>query len=239
MKRHKLADTLYAMKPLVAGALLCLALAPVSSAHALSTRVFHTPLVAGRNGQAVVFLVSTIGPEGGGSIEFLLATANQQTRFMVSSNFSPGGSSRSQTIPESKCRIAVGRLGASMRRAGIVDFASHPDRCRSRAREHVIYVSEKFAGITPLPIDYVRQSPYQLQGSQSPILVVRGDDLVLYEEHGTTTLPFVMPKAKSVEVRAFLFRGNLILAVVTGDGRSEVLRILQRPAMGEAFRSLQ
>jgi len=222
------------MKPLLAATLPCLALVLglSNSAQALSTRVFNTPLVASRNGQAVLFLVSTIGPEGGGSIEFLLATLNQQTRFAVSSNFSPGGPSRPQTIPESKCRIAVARLGAAMRQAGIVDFGSHPDGCRSHAREHVIYVSEKFAGITHLPIDYARQS------SPAPVVVIRGDDLVLHEENGTTTLPFVMPKSKSVDVRAFLFRGNRILAVVTGDGRSEVLRILHRPAVGEAFRSL-
>jgi len=222
------------MKPLLAAALVSLVFVPVpaNSAHAVSSRVFNTPLVASRNGQAVVFLVSTIGPEGGGSIEFLLATPNQQTRFMVSSNFSPGGSSRPQTIPEPKCRIAVARLGASMRQAGIVDFASHPDGCRSRAREHVIRVSEKFAGITPLPVDYARES------SPTPVVVIRGDDLVLHEENSTTTLPFVMPKSKSVDVRVFLFRGNRILAVVTADGRSEILRILHRPALGDTFRLL-
>jgi hypothetical protein len=119
-----------------------------------------------------------------------------------------------------------------MRQAGIVDFGSHPDGCRSHAREHVIYVSDKTSGISPLPIDYVRQ------GSAPPVLVIRGDDLILHEENGTTTLPFVMPKGKSVDVRAFLFRANRILAVVTGDGRSEVLRILHRAALGEAFRLL-
>jgi hypothetical protein len=222
------------MKSLLSAVLACLAvvLVPANAAHAMSARVFNTPLVASRNGQAAVFLVSTIGPEGGGSIEFLLATPNQQTRFMVSSNFSPGGSARPQTIPESKCRIAVARLGAAMRQAGIVDFASHPDGCRSRAREHVLYVSEKFAGITPLPVQYGRES------SLSPVVMVRGDDLVLHEENGTTTLPFVMPKSKSAEVRAFLFRGNRMLAVVTADGRSEILRVLHRPALGDAFRLL-
>lgn len=222
------------MKAPAVALLPCLAvtLGVSSAAHALSSRVFHTPLVASRTGQAVVFLVSTIGPEGGGSIEFLLATPRDQSRFMVSSSFGPGAPSRQQTIPESKCRIAVARLGAAMRQAGIVDFGSHPDGCRSHAREHVIYVSEKTSGITTLPIDYVRQ------GSPPPVLVLRGDDLILHEENGTTTLPFVIPKGKSVDVRAFLFRANKILAVVTGDGRSEVLRILHRSAMGEAFRLL-
>jgi hypothetical protein len=211
---------------------LALVLGLSSSAHALSSRVFHKPLVASRNGQAVVFLVSSFGPEGGGSIEFLLATATQQTRFMVSSNFSPGGPSRPQTIGESKCRYTVVQLQSAMRRAGIVDFAAHPDRCRSHAREDAIYVSEKSAGITPLSIDYQRQT------SPTPVLVLRGDDLILHEENGTTTLPFVMPKAKSTDVRAFLFRGHRVLAVITGDGRSEVLRILHRSALGDAFRSL-
>jgi hypothetical protein len=201
-------------------------------AQALSSRVFHTPLVASRSGQAVVFLVSTIGPEGGGSIEFLLATTKEQTRFTVSSNFGTGGSLRQQTIPESRCRVAVARLGAAMRQAGIVDFGSHPDGCRSHAREHVIYVSEKTSGITPLPIDYGRP------GSAPPALVLRGDDLILHEENGTTTMPFVIPKGKSVDVRAFLFRASRMLAVVIGDGRSEVLRILHRSALGEAFRLL-
>ena len=195
-------------------------------------RVFHTPLVASRNGQAALFLVSTIGPEGGGSIEFLLVTAKQQNRFVVSSNFSPGGSSRPQIIEEPKCRIAVSRLQAALHQAGIVDFTSHPDQCHGRARERAIYVFEKSAGITPLPLDYQRQT------SSTPVLVARGSDLVLHEEHGTTTLPFVMPKAKSADLRAFLFRGDRILAVVTGDGRSETLRIFHRPRIGDAFQSL-
>lgn len=211
---------------------LAVILALSAPAYAGSPREFHTPLVASRSGQAVVFLVSTIGPEGGGSIEFLLATASQQSRFMVSSSSGAGPASRQQTIPESRCRIVVARLGAAMRQAGIVDFGSHPDGCRSHAREHVIYVSEKTSGIIPLPIDYVRP------GSTLPVLVIRGDDLILHEENATTTLPFLCPKAKSVEIRAFLFRGNRILAVLTGDGRSEVLRILHRSATGEAFRVL-
>ncbi len=222
------------MKPSAAAllAFLALVLGLSSSAHALSSRVFHTPLVASRGGQAVVFLVSTIGPEGGGSIEFLLATPREQSRFMVSSNFGSGGSSRQQTIPESKCRIAVARLALAMRQAGIVDFGSHPNGCRGRAREHVIYVSEKYAGITTLPIDYVKPA------SPLPVLVLRGDDLILHEENGTTTLPFVIPKGKPLDVRAFLFRADKILAVVTGDGRTEILRILHRSAVGEGFRLL-
>jgi hypothetical protein len=215
-------------------ALLCLilSLGLAQPTQAATTRVVHTPLVAGRNGQAVLFLVSTIGPEGGGSIEFLLATPTQQTRFMVSSNFSAGGSARPQTIGEAKCRLAVWRLQGALRQAGIVDFASHPDRCHSHAREQAIYVSEKFAGIAPLSMDYQRQS------SPTPVLVVRGNDLVLHEDQGTTTLPFVMPKAKSSEIRAFLCRGNRIIAVVIGDGRNETLRILHRPAVGDAFQTL-
>lgn len=215
-------------------ALVCLALTlgVAASAHALSTRVVHTPLVASRNGQAALFLVSTIGPEGGGSIEFLLVTPAQQNRFMVSSNFSTGGAARPQIIGEAKCRLTVARLQGALRQAGIVDFASHPDRCHSHAREQAIYVSEKFAGIAPLSMDYQRQT------SPSPVLVVRGDDLVLHEDQGTTTLPFVMPKAKSSEIRAFLFRGNRMVAVLMGDGRNETLRVLHRPAIGDAFRML-
>jgi hypothetical protein len=218
------------MKLLAAAVLLCLALA--NPAQALSSRVFHTPLVASRNGQAALFLVSTLGPEGGGSIEFLLVTSQQQHRFMVSSNFSPGGSSRPQTIGESKCRIAVSRLQGALRQAGIVDFVSHPDKCKGHAREQVLYVFEKSAGITPLALDYRQQPP------STPVLVVRGDDLVLHEAHGTTTLPFVMPKAKSSELRAYLFRGDRILAVVTGEGRSETLRIFLRPRVGDGFQSM-
>jgi hypothetical protein len=218
------------MRFLAATALFCLALA--NPAHALSSRVFHTPLVASRNGQAALFLVSTIGPEGGGSIEFLLVTPNQQNRFMVSSNFSPGGSSRPQTIGEAKCRIAVSRLQGAARQAGIVDFASHPDKCRGHGREQVIYVFEKSAGIAPLSLDY-RQQP-----ASTPVLVPRGNDLILHEEHGTTTLPFVMSKSKSWEIRAFLFRGDRILALVTADGRSETLRIFHRPRVGDAFQPL-
>jgi hypothetical protein len=231
------------MNRLAVAALLCLVL--TSPAQALSMRVFHTPLVASRNGQAALFLISTLGPEGGGSIEFLLVTPKQHSRFMVSSNFSPGGPSRPQTIGESKCRIAVSRLHGALRQAGIVDFAAHPDRCHSHAREHAIYVFEKSAGITPLPLDY-RQQPSSGSSSgassppsSTPVLVVRGDDLVLHEESGTTTLPFVMPKAKSSEIRAFLFRSDRILAVVTGEGRSETLRIFHRPRVGDAFQPLQ
>ena len=218
------------MKIPATAVLLCLVLA--SPAHALSMRVFHTPLAASRNGQAALFLVSTIGPEGGGSIEFLLVTLKQQSRYMVSSNFSPGGSSHPQNIEESKCRIAVSRLQAALRQAGIVDVASHPDKCHGHAREQAIYVSEKSAGITPLSLDY------QQRISSTPVLVARGNDLVLHEGEGTTTLPFTMPKAKSSEVRAFLFRGDRILAVVTSDGLSETLRLFQRPRVGDGFQSL-
>jgi hypothetical protein len=236
------------MKRLAVAALLCLVL--TSPAQALSMRVVHTPLVASRNGQAALFLVSTLGPEGGGSIEFLLVTPKQQSRFMVSSNFSPGGSSRPQAIGEAKCRIAVSRLQGALRQAGILDFAAHPDRCHGHAREQAVYVSEKTAGITPLPLDYRQPSsgrsaipPSSASSTPSTpasarVLVVRGDDLVLHEESGTTTLPFVMPKAKSSEIRAFLFRGDRILAVVTVEGRSETLRIFHRPRVGDAFQPL-
>jgi len=218
------------MRPPAAAALLCLTLA--NPAQALSMRVFHTPLVASRNGQAALFLVSTIGPEGGGSIEFLLVTAKQQNRFVVSSNFSPGGSSRPQIIEEPKCRIAVSRLQLALHQVGIVDFAAHPSKCHGHTREQVIYVSEKSAGITPLSLDYQRQI------SPTPVLVVRGNDLVLHEDQGTTTLPFAMPKSNSSDLRAFLFRGDRILAVVTGDGRSEILRIFHRPRVGDGFQPL-
>ena len=112
------------MKRLAVAALLCLVLG--SPAHAMSMRLVHTPLAASRNGQAALFLISTLGPEGGGSIEFLLVTPKQQAHFIVSSNFSPGGASRPQTIEESKCRTAVSRLQGALRQAGIVDFAAHP-----------------------------------------------------------------------------------------------------------------
>jgi len=218
------------MKLPAAAALLLLCL-PVP-ARALSMRVYHTPLIASRNGQAALFLVSTLGPEGGGSIEFVVVSPKQRDRFVVSSNFSPGGISRPQTIDSTKCRSAVARLQSALRQAGIVDFSSHPDRCHGRAREHVIYVSEKFAGITTLFLDHQRRI------SPMPVLVAQGNTLVLHEESGATTLPFAMPKAKSSDLRAFLFRGDLLLAVVTGDGRSETLRLFHRPRVGDGFSSL-
>ena len=218
------------MKRLAVAALLCLVLG--SPAHAMSMRLVHTPLAASRNGQAALFLISTLGPEGGGSIEFLLVTPKQQAHFIVSSNFSPGGASRPQTIEESKCRTAVSRLQGALRQAGIVDFAAHPDKCHGHAREQVIHVSEKSPSITQLSLDYQRQI------SPTPVLVVRGNDLILHEEPGTTTLPFVMPKSKSWDIRAFLFRGDRFLAVVTADGRNETLRIFYRPRVGDAFQPL-
>jgi hypothetical protein len=210
----------------------CLLLFLVPRAHAMSNRVYHTPLVASRDSQSALFLVGTMGPEGGGSIEFLLVTPKQRERFVVSSNFSPGGPSRPQTIKPAQCRLAVARLQAASRKAGIVDFSSHPERCQGRARERVIYVSAKYAGITPLSLDHQRRN------SPMPVLVTEGNALVLHEEQGTTSLPFAMPKTRSLDMRGFFFRDNLLLAVLLGDGRAETLRLFRRARVGDRFRAL-
>ena len=86
------------------------------------------------------------GPEGGGSVGYGVVTcAGVQARVTLSSNFSPGGSSRPQRVTEQACRDGLAKLGAALETSGFKGVTLTPDDCKTRSG----MVNAKEAGSAP------------------------------------------------------------------------------------------
>src|SRR5579872_1641717 len=86
--------------------LLILPLLWASQAHAMCVSTSYDPVAWSKDGHAVLIEEVAHGPEGGGSISYLLVDFHKKKAhvFPISSNFSPGDETKPETISEETCR---------------------------------------------------------------------------------------------------------------------------------------
>lgn len=114
---------------------LALLLCP-SPAHALRIRTNIKLLAWSTDGQSVLLQKDRDGPEGGGSISYLLL-GNAFPRVLqatVSQDFSPGDGSTPQRVSAGSCRKALASLAAGLKRLKFVGVKVVPGRCNKKMR---------------------------------------------------------------------------------------------------------
>src|SRR5574339_153059 len=86
-----------------------------NGAAAMGIRESKTQIARAPDGSAL-FEVLGHGPEGGGSIGYRVQgkTSADRVDFLLSSDFSPGGSSRPQTVSREICEQRLGALAAEL-----------------------------------------------------------------------------------------------------------------------------
>lgn len=105
-------------------------------------------LARSADGNSALYEVRGRGPEGGGSLTYRIEgkRPRKSVEFLVSSDFSPGGSSRPQQVPAATCEERLDALGAELAKRGIRGVAVSPARCRSPERDGLVTVAT-----TPVP----------------------------------------------------------------------------------------
>src|SRR5581483_746484 len=100
--------------------LLLMAFLWANPASAMCVSTSYEPVAWSPDGQAVLIHEEASGPEGGGSISYLLVDFKKKKSetFAVSSNFSPGDGTEPQTISEDACRQAVTKANAALAKLG-------------------------------------------------------------------------------------------------------------------------
>ena len=113
------------------------------AAFAMGIRESKTELVRSTDG-AALYEVRGDGPEGGGSLAYRVQGRAPRDRvdFLVSSDFSPGGSSRPQTVSAEICRQRIAALGAELAKRKIARVTLHPDACSTRDRAGLVVVEK-------------------------------------------------------------------------------------------------
>jgi len=170
-----------------------------TAAMAMSIRSSTSVLAWSKDGDAALLAVDEDGPEGGGSLRYVLISAGEPTRTeaLVSSDFSPGGPSRPQRVSEAACREAVTALGKAM--GGRFDgVALEVSGCG--AHRQVVTVSEEQRQRTA---DLARARPPFAVKVEGPVLIgTRDGQEVLRAEVRGKPKVLVGPGAKLVLVLA-------------------------------------
>jgi hypothetical protein len=110
-------------------------------AWAMGVRTSKRELARAADGAALLE-VRELGPEGGGALSYCVegkASADVVT-FLVSSNFSPGGSSRPQRVSAAVCEQRIAALGAELSRRKITGVTLRPARCKTEGRDGLVVV---------------------------------------------------------------------------------------------------
>jgi hypothetical protein len=115
-------------------------------AWAMGVRTSKRELARAADGAALVE-VRELGPEGGGALSYRVEGKGgaDAVDFLLSSNFSPGGSSRPQRVSAGVCEQRVAALGAELARRKITGVTLRPARCRTESRDGMVVVA-KIAG---------------------------------------------------------------------------------------------
>src|SRR6188768_2184973 len=125
------------------GSLLLLAglIAAPSGAPAMHIRAARTALAHAPDG-ATLLEVREMGPEGGGSLTYRVQgkAAGDGVDFLVSSDFSPGGPTRPQTVPAETCRQRLAALEAELAKRKFTGVTVRPDGCRAKSRAGLVAV---------------------------------------------------------------------------------------------------
>jgi hypothetical protein len=115
---------------------------------AMGVRQERRLLARSADGNSALYEVRGWGPEGGGSLTYRIEgkRSKKGLEFLVSSDFSPGGSTRPQLVPVATCEERLDALSAELAKRGIRGVAVSPARCRSPDRDGLVTVAT-----TPVP----------------------------------------------------------------------------------------
>jgi len=110
---------------------------------AMSIRTFSSVVAWSSDGDAFLVQSDAQGPEGGGSHAYYLITTKPAaiTKALLSSDFSPGGSSHPQTVSARACREAATRLQTALgdRFPGVT---VRPGKCDGKERTAVVAIAK-------------------------------------------------------------------------------------------------
>ena len=114
-----------------------------SGAAAMGIRESKTQIARAPDGSAL-FEVLGHGPEGGGSIGYRVQgrTSADRVDFLFSSDFSPGGSSRPQTVSREICEQRLGALAAELAKRKFSGVTVHPEGCRAKDRSGLVVAAK-------------------------------------------------------------------------------------------------
>jgi len=94
------------------------------------------------DGQSALHEVQERGPEGGGRLTYRLSGPAGQESFLVSSDLSPGGSSKPQRVTEAECSRRLSELAGLLGTRGFSGVTVHPERCHGKSRYGLLTVSK-------------------------------------------------------------------------------------------------
>jgi len=119
-----------------------LCVAPVAS-RAMGIRYERRLLARSIDGGSALYEVRGRGPEGGGSLIYRIEgkKGRKGLEFVVSSDFSPGGSSQPQQISVATCEERLDALSGELAKRGIRGVAVSPERCRNPDRDGLVTVA--------------------------------------------------------------------------------------------------
>lgn len=114
-----------------------------NGAVAMAIRESKTQIARGPDGSAL-FEVLGHGPEGGGSIGYRVQGKTNADRvdFLLSSDFSPGGSSRPQTVSRQICEQRLGALATELAKRKFSGVTIHPEACSAKDRSGLVVVAK-------------------------------------------------------------------------------------------------
>jgi hypothetical protein len=110
---------------------------------AMGVRQERRLLARSTDGGSALYDVRGWGPEGGGSLTYRIEgkRSRKAVEFLVSSDFSPGGSTRPQLVPIATCEERLDALSAELAKRGIRGVAVSPARCRNPDRDGLVTVA--------------------------------------------------------------------------------------------------
>jgi hypothetical protein len=113
---------------------LALATAALAAATAVAMHITTVSRVMAWSRDGVSALISddAHGPEGGGSEGVRVVCGGPSVNAKLSSDFSPGGSSRPQRISEDECRASVQEVANAVARRGFDGVTASPEGCKKR-----------------------------------------------------------------------------------------------------------
>jgi len=112
-------------------------------AAAMGIRESKTQIARAPDGSALYEVLGQ-GPEGGGSLAYRVQgkTSADRADFLLSSDFSPGGSSRPQTVSREICEQRLGALSAELAKRRFSGVTVHPEACRAKQRSGLVVVAK-------------------------------------------------------------------------------------------------
>ena len=114
-----------------------------AASDAMGVRQERRLLARSSDGGSALYEVRGWGPEGGGSLTYRIEgqRARKAVEFLVSSDFSPGGSARPQQVSIATCEERLDALSAELAKRGIRGVAVSPARCRNPDRDGLVTVA--------------------------------------------------------------------------------------------------